>query len=72
MADNIVVGGEAATGVQIRFFPPFGKMRMTGGDTSHTDAEDIIATIDVELDSGSTTISKTIIVDGLTGRIEVQ
>jgi len=70
--DNLVVGGEAASLLQVRFFSPFGKMKMTGDGTSHTNAEDITTTFDIELSTGSVTISKTITLDGLTGRIEAQ
>jgi len=67
---NLVVGGVAATMLQVRFLPPFGKVIMTGA--SYTNEPDITSTFNVRLTSGSAILNKTITIDGLTGRIETQ
>lgn len=65
---NIVIGSTNATGLEVRFFPPFGAIAMTGA--SYTEAEDLVVRFDITYPS--TSISRRITVDGITGRIESQ
>lgn len=71
-ANNLLVGGQSASKIEFRFYPPFAKVRITGLGTDYTNEENIAATFDLELTGGSFSSSKTIEVDGLTGRIEAR
>ena len=70
---NLVVDGNASTSLEVRFYPPFGKIKMdyvklAGG--SVTDAENVQASFDLVYQG--TSHKKTIVIDGISGRIEMQ
>lgn len=65
---NLIVGGAAASSLEVRFFPPFGGIRISGG--AFSEQTDISANFNL-IYSG-TTRSRTITIDGLSGKISVQ
>jgi len=65
---NIAIAGTSVASLSLRFMPPFGEIRMTGG--SYNEATSQRATFDI-IYSGST-LKKTVTIDGSSGRIEVQ
>ncbi len=62
------INGVSVSSLEIRFFPPFGEIRMTGG--THTEAKNLTATITLEYQG--TSRQRTITIDGISGRIQIQ
>jgi len=72
-ATNLTVEGVSASKIEVRFFPPFGRIKITGVCTSYNQAENVGVLFDLRLDAGSgNIITKQVEVDGITGKIEVR
>jgi len=68
---NIIVGGQAASKIEVRFLPPFGKIQITGIGTSYSQAINVVSSFKVRF-RGETLGEKTVHVDGITGKISVE
>jgi prepilin-type N-terminal cleavage/methylation domain-containing protein len=65
---SLRIGSDTVASMEIRFFPPYGEVRISGG--SYSEAKNVIATFNIIY--SNTAIAKTVVVDGISGRISVQ
>jgi prepilin-type N-terminal cleavage/methylation domain-containing protein len=67
-SSSLTIDGNQVGSLEIRFFPPFGEIRISGG--AYTEAKNVIAQFHI-IYSGAA-LSRTVKVDGISGNISVQ
>jgi prepilin-type N-terminal cleavage/methylation domain-containing protein len=65
---SLRIGNDAVASLEIRFFPPFGEIRISGG--TYVEAKNVIATFNIIYPNS--TLTRAVVVDGISGRISVQ
>lgn len=69
-SSNLTINGSVVSGLQIKFKPPFGAMTASSDVTLGAGSFSNFTTISIDVQTADGAVTKTVTVDGVSGRIE--